>query len=97
MAVCLISFPYPHEGSVEAQCTTCRAPVYEQQANLDRIKQEGEDGYVLCLACVLGLKALYPDKFPEIDAQLWEGRVRKPETTPLTQPLLDLLNAKQKP
>lgn len=95
MAVVLISFLHSWPGAVEAQCALCGEGVYEQQANLDRM--EAENGWVICVACALALKTVYPGLFPTVDAQLWEGHVRAPEMTAETKPIVDLLNKKSRP
>ena len=56
MAVVLISFLHSWPGAVEAQCALCGEGVYEQQANLDRMK--AENGWVICVACALALKTV---------------------------------------
>ncbi len=90
MAVVLISFLHSWPDAVEAQCSICGENVYEQQANLDRVR--AEDGFVVCIACALVWKLEFPALFPAVDAQLWQCHVREPQPTPETEPLLDFLN-----
>lgn len=92
MPFVLISFPIPDPSFSEAVCQLCGSTVYEQAENLARVAKE--DGYLICVYCALNLKAKLPDRFPAVDAQLWEGHVRKPELVPEMKPILDFLNEK---
>lgn len=92
--VVLIAFLHFWPGAAEARCLLCGDTVYEQQANLDKMK--AENGTVICIACAIALKARYSKLFPTVDAQLWQGHVREPQSAPEFKPLLDLLNKKRR-
>ena len=92
MAFVLISFPIPQPGWPEARCQLCDSLVHEQPENLEMVKQM--DGYLICVFCAMEMKAANPELFPTVEAQLWEGHVRKPEPVPEAKPILDFLNEK---
>jgi hypothetical protein len=84
----MISFFHSWPGCTEAPCMTCGATVYEQQENLDRIREM--EGWVICLLCALELKQKCPE-FPGIDAQMWKGHMREPNVLPAFKKLVELL------
>lgn len=88
----LISFFHPCPGCVAFDCMNCGRTVYEQQQNLDRVQKM--DGFVICVACALLFKAQFPEEFPLLKGQLWEGELQKAKPAAGAESILEFFNKK---
>jgi hypothetical protein len=90
----LISFFHLCPNCVTFDCMNCGRTVYEQQKNLDRVREM--DGFVICVGCALLLKAQLPEEFPVLKGQLWQGELQKAKPAPGAESILEFFNKKGK-
>lgn len=92
MTPVLLAVKVPFPGGQLVTCDCCPNQVIEHPANIKLVREQ--NGFIVCVVCALELKMTYPDIFPELGGQLWEGRVRDPEIHANWKSLIDLLTTK---